>query len=85
MSDEAIACLKAAIQTDPDDEKLQVVLAEHLFVLGRAKEAREYIVRARELDRMNPLTDYSGVINMVEKYYGNSKLPDERYIGKVSS
>jgi tetratricopeptide (TPR) repeat protein len=85
MSGEAIACLKSALQIDPDDEQLHIITAEQLFLAGRSAEANEYIVTARELDRLNPLADYSGTINMVEKFYGSNGMSHEKHNGKVSS
>jgi len=69
MPAEAIACLDAALQIDPDDEMLNIVMAEHLLVLGRDEEAREYIERAKELDTLNPLVNIGGLISMLEQNY----------------
>jgi tetratricopeptide (TPR) repeat protein len=85
MPDEAILCLKSAIQIDPDDEMLHIILAENFFVLGRMEEGQEYVDKARELDRRNPLKDYSGILIMMEKSYGSSVVLNEKHTGKVSS
>jgi tetratricopeptide (TPR) repeat protein len=85
MYEEAIAGLKTAIQVDPDDEMLRIITAEYLFLVGRPAEAQEYVVKARELDGLNPLADYSGTINMIDKYYGSGSMPDKKHTGKVSS
>ena len=69
MPNEAVSTLQTALTIDPDDEMLHLIMAEHLYMLGRIKESSSYLAEARELDRENPITDVSGLIKMLEQQY----------------
>jgi tetratricopeptide (TPR) repeat protein len=66
-ADDAVSTLQAALAIDPDDEMLNLYMAEHLLMLGRKREAGNFIAKARKLDKENPMVDVSGLINMLER------------------
>lgn len=81
----AIDALKRALVLDPTDETLNLILAEHLYLLNRNIDARRYLAKARERDKANPLNDISAAIKMLEEYYDKSGTVGNKNIGRVRS
>ena len=85
MFEKAVYALEHAIMLDPDDERLQLIMAEHLVLIGRMEEARDHLSRARELDASNPFSDMSMAISMMERYFQGSSALREPERGRVRS